>query len=176
MKSFIYLILNTPLRSPALHWDVTGAGGDQGLGFHSWLGVRSHISEVQIAHPHYLTEVPFISFITALSLNVHSSRSALIWTTICCVRLHSQPQTMLVDQSAAPPMRDLYALNHHPWMEPLPAWIMEESAALSEAEVLEEQMLKAGILASLQDAPDDPDTKVEVPKSSVSSLRLVRIL
>ncbi|KAG7223481.1 hypothetical protein INR49_015474, partial [Caranx melampygus] len=91
------------------------------------------------------------------------------------LRSHSQPQMMPVDHSAAPPMRDLYALNHHPWMEPLPAWIMEESAALSEAEVLEEQMLKAGILASLQDAPDDPDTKVEVPKSSVSSLRLQQL-
>uniref|UniRef100_A0A3B5MHV5 Rhomboid domain containing 3 n=1 Tax=Xiphophorus couchianus TaxID=32473 RepID=A0A3B5MHV5_9TELE len=34
-------------------------------------------------------------------------------------------------------------------------------------EVLEEQMLRAGIMASLQDTPD---TKVEVPKSSVSSL------
>lgn len=43
----------------------------------------------------------------------------------------------------------------------------------AEAEVLEEQMLRAGILASLQDAPDDPGAKVEVPKSSVSSLRLV---
>lgn len=94
----------------------------------------------------------------------------------CCLRLNSQPQMTPVDQSAAPPTRDLYAPNHHPRMEPLPAWIMEESAALSEAEMLEVQMLKAGILASLQDSPDDSDAKVEVPKSSVSSLRLVIIL
>uniref|UniRef100_A0A3Q0RW81 Rhomboid domain containing 3 n=1 Tax=Amphilophus citrinellus TaxID=61819 RepID=A0A3Q0RW81_AMPCI len=45
-----------------------------------------------------------------------------------------------------------------------------ESTAIAEAEVLEEEMLRAGILASLQDAPDEPDPKVEVPKSSVSSL------
>ncbi|XP_023269384.1 rhomboid domain-containing protein 3 isoform X1 [Seriola lalandi dorsalis] len=87
----------------------------------------------------------------------------------------SQSHMMPVDQASAPPMRDLFVLNHHPWIEPSPAWIMEESAALSEAEVLEEQMLKAGILASLQDAPDDPDAKVEVPKSSVSSLRLQQL-
>ncbi len=78
---------------------------------------------------------------------------------------------MPVDQAAAPPMRDPSVLNHHPWVDPVPAWM--EPAARSEAEVLEEQMLRAGILASLQDAPDDPDAKVEVPKSSVSSLRLV---
>lgn len=81
-----------------------------------------------------------------------------------------------VDQTAPPPMRDPSVLNHHPWVEPVPAWIMQQSAVLSEAEVLEEQMLHAGILASLQDGPEDIDAKVEVPKSSVSSLRLVFIL
>uniref|UniRef100_A0A3B3Z2S5 Peptidase S54 rhomboid domain-containing protein n=1 Tax=Poecilia mexicana TaxID=48701 RepID=A0A3B3Z2S5_9TELE len=57
---------------------------------------------------------------------------------------------------------------------PSPAWVMEvqAAAAVSEAEVLEEQLLRAGIMASLQDAPD---TKVEVPKSSVSSLRLQQL-
>ncbi|XP_040897419.1 rhomboid domain-containing protein 3 [Toxotes jaculatrix] len=90
-------------------------------------------------------------------------------------RSRSLSEMMPVDQAAAPPTRDLSVWNHHPQIEPLPAWIMEESAALSEAEVLEEQMLRAGILASLQDAPDDPDAKVEVPKSSVSSLRLQQL-
>ena len=80
---------------------------------------------------------------------------------------------MPADQAAAPPMRDPSVLNHHPWADPVPAWVINESAALSEAEVLEDQMLRAGILASLQDAPDNPDAKVEVSKSSVSSLRLV---
>ncbi|GLD53982.1 rhomboid domain-containing protein 3 [Lates japonicus] len=90
-------------------------------------------------------------------------------------RSGSLSQMMPVDQAAAPPMRDLSVLNHHPWIEPSPAWMMEESAAVSEAEVLEEQMLRAGILASLQDAPDNPDAKVEVHKSSVSSLRLQQL-
>lgn len=81
---------------------------------------------------------------------------------------------MHVNQAAVQAaMRDPPVVNHHPWIEPLPAWMMEESAAMSEAEVLDEQMLRAGILASLHDAPD---AKVEVPKSSVSSLRLVFIL
>ncbi|XP_039875193.1 rhomboid domain-containing protein 3 [Simochromis diagramma] len=89
----------------------------------------------------------------------------------------SQPvsQTMPVDQSAAVPMNQPSASNHRSWIEPLPAWIMEESTVTAEAEVLEEQMLRAGILASLQDAPYDPGAKVEVPKSSVSSLRLQQL-
>lgn len=48
---------------------------------------------------------------------------------------------------------------------------MSDSAEVSETQLLEEQMLRAGILASLRDAPDHTDAKVEVPKSSVSSLR-----
>ncbi|XP_034727732.1 rhomboid domain-containing protein 3 [Etheostoma cragini] len=79
------------------------------------------------------------------------------------------------DQAAAPPMRDPSGLNPHPRVDLAPAWIMNEFATLSEAEGLEEQMLRAGILASLQDAPDSPDAKVEVHKSSVSSLRLQQL-
>ncbi|XP_041855837.1 rhomboid domain-containing protein 3 isoform X1 [Melanotaenia boesemani] len=86
----------------------------------------------------------------------------------------SLPQFTPVDQPNVPPVS--IAFNQHSWMEPLPAWIVEESTALSKAEVLEEQMLRAGILASLEDAPEeDPDAKVEVPKSSVSSLRLQQL-
>ncbi|XP_044053544.1 rhomboid domain-containing protein 3 isoform X2 [Siniperca chuatsi] len=90
-------------------------------------------------------------------------------------RSRSLSQKMPVDQADAPPMRDPSVFNHHPWVDPMPAWIMKESAVQSEAEVLDEQMLRAGILASLQDAADDPDAKVEVPKSSVSSLRLQQL-
>ena len=36
--------------------------------------------------------------------------------------------------------------------------------------------MKAGILASLQDTSEDPEGRVEVPKSSVSSLRQVIIM
>ncbi|XP_054905048.1 rhomboid domain-containing protein 3 [Poeciliopsis prolifica] len=86
----------------------------------------------------------------------------------------SLPLAMAVDFASPPPVRDPTGYNLHPWMEPpSPAWVMEEqTAAVSEAEVLEEQMLRAGIMASLQDTPD---TKVEVPKSSVSSLRLQQL-
>uniref|UniRef100_A0A3P9QDT7 Rhomboid domain containing 3 n=1 Tax=Poecilia reticulata TaxID=8081 RepID=A0A3P9QDT7_POERE len=87
----------------------------------------------------------------------------------------SLPQFMAVDHAAPPPLRDPAAYNLHPWMEPpSSAWVMEvqAAAAVSEAEVLEEHMLRAGIMASLQDAPD---TKVEVAKSSVSSLRLQQL-
>uniref|UniRef100_UPI0037E7497E rhomboid domain-containing protein 3 n=1 Tax=Semicossyphus pulcher TaxID=241346 RepID=UPI0037E7497E len=87
----------------------------------------------------------------------------------------SLSQMMAVDHAAAPPMRDPTVYNHHPREYLEPAWLMTESAAQSEAEVLEEQMLRAGILASLEDAPGNPDAKVEVPKSSVSSLRLQQL-
>ncbi|XP_076854105.1 rhomboid domain-containing protein 3 [Brachyhypopomus gauderio] len=45
----------------------------------------------------------------------------------------------------------------------------------SDPQLLEEQLLRAGILASLQDAPEGMADKVEVPKSSVSSLRLQQL-
>lgn len=59
------------------------------------------------------------------------------------------------------------------WQHPDPEWHQESLA--TDAQMLEEQMLRAGILASLQDAPEGADEKVEVPKSSVSSLRLVML-
>lgn len=61
----------------------------------------------------------------------------------------------------------------HVWQHSVPEWHQE--ALPTDAQMLEEQMLRAGILASLQDAPEGADGKVEVPKSSVSSLRLVRL-
>lgn len=87
----------------------------------------------------------------------------------------SHPPMMHENNAIAPPMRDPLFYNHHPKEYQIPAWAVTEAAAQSEAEVLEEQMLRAGILASLQDAPDNPDSKVEVPKSSVSSLRLQQL-
>ncbi|XP_028314164.1 rhomboid domain-containing protein 3 [Gouania willdenowi] len=67
------------------------------------------------------------------------------------------------------------AWNPHPWTGAVSAWVTAQAPAGSEEEVLEEQMLRAGIQASLQDLPDDPQAKVEVPKSSVSSLRLQQL-
>lgn len=72
-----------------------------------------------------------------------------------------------VNQASPPDVEDASSLSPHS----SPVWIRQESAALSEVDVLEEQMLTAGILASLQDAPEDVGAKVEVPKTSVSSLR-----
>ncbi|XP_076007204.1 rhomboid domain-containing protein 3 [Genypterus blacodes] len=83
-------------------------------------------------------------------------------------------QMMPLEQAADSHPRDPSSLNQHPWSEPVPTWLMD-STALTEADLLEEQMLRAGILASLQDAPDNPNAKLEVPKSSVSSLRLQQL-
>lgn len=83
------------------------------------------------------------------------------------------PQRTPADQAAAAAVRDASVLNYHPWVDTRPAWVMNNSVLQSDAEVLEEEMLRAGIMASLQDVPDSPDSKVEVSKSSVSSLRSV---
>ncbi|XP_056142565.1 rhomboid domain-containing protein 3 [Lampris incognitus] len=93
-------------------------------------------------------------------------------------RSESLSETISEDQvlpSNHPTSRDPCLMNQQPWMEPGSAWSTEASVVLSEAQLLEEQMLRVGILASLQDTAEDPDTKVEVPKSSVSSLRLQQL-
>lgn len=54
----------------------------------------------------------------------------------------------------------------------VPDWLGEMVATPAlEAQLLDEEMLRVGILASLQDTPERPVDKVEVPKCSVSSLR-----
>ena len=73
-------------------------------------------------------------------------------------------------------MRDPSVFNQRPWLDPVPPWIVEGSTPMSEAQLVEEQMLRAGIMASLQDVSEDPSAKVEVSKSSVSSLRFVLVL
>lgn len=60
-----------------------------------------------------------------------------------------------------------------PWQHTVPEWHQE--SLVTDSQILEEQMLRAGILASLQDAPEGTADKVEVPKSSVSSLRLQQL-
>ncbi|KAI4889250.1 hypothetical protein NFI96_026332 [Prochilodus magdalenae] len=61
-----------------------------------------------------------------------------------------------------------------PWQQSAPEWHREPHVA-TDTQLLEEQLLRAGILASLQDAPEGTADKVEVPKSSVSSLRLQQL-
>ncbi|KAG9354930.1 hypothetical protein JZ751_001643 [Albula glossodonta] len=62
-----------------------------------------------------------------------------------------------------------------PWPSPEPDWLIEGASAASDVQLLDEELLRAGILASLQDAPEGSVDKVEVPKSSVSSLRLQQL-
>ncbi|XP_034547814.1 rhomboid domain-containing protein 3 [Notolabrus celidotus] len=111
----------------------------------------------------FIPDWAYVSTLSRLRLPTYSTSQ----------RSHSQ--MMPGDNAIAPPLRDPLFFNHHPQQYPVHAWLTTESAAQSESEVLEEQMLRAGILASLQDAPDNPDAKVEVPKSSVSSLRLQQL-
>ncbi|KAI3372851.1 hypothetical protein L3Q82_023302 [Scortum barcoo] len=127
----------------------------------SFIGMLQELEEARVLD--FIPDWAYVSTSARIRLPTHTTSQK------------SLPQMMPVDRVAASPMRDPSILNHHPWVDPVPAWIIRESAAQSEAEVLDEQMLRAGILASLQDAPDDPDAKVEVPKSSVSSLRLQQL-
>ncbi|XP_056888609.1 rhomboid domain-containing protein 3 isoform X2 [Takifugu flavidus] len=123
------------------------------------------LQELEEAMPLYL--VPYWAYIPSFSWlrlptynNSHSSRSF--------------SQGRRVDQAAAASIRDPSAANLHT-SGTAPSWITSDSAEVSETQLLEEQMLRAGILASLRDAPDHADAKVEVPKSSVSSLRLQQL-
>lgn len=54
-------------------------------------------------------------------------------------------------------------------------WGMNQAPVPTETELLEEEMLRAGILASLREAPESSAEKVELSKSSVSSLRLQQL-
>lgn len=58
------------------------------------------------------------------------------------------------------------------WTHTAPEW-KPEPAMVTDEQVLDEELLRAGILASLRDAPEGSVDKVEVQKSSVSSLRCV---
>ncbi|XP_023660125.1 rhomboid domain-containing protein 3 [Paramormyrops kingsleyae] len=63
-----------------------------------------------------------------------------------------------------------------PSIPSVPDWLGEMVATPAlEAQLLDEEMLRVGILASLQDTPERLGDKVEVPKSSVSSLRLQQL-
>lgn len=64
--------------------------------------------------------------------------------------------------------------NYSTWQQSVSEW-PQESPLATDSQLLEEQMLRAGILASLHDAPEGTADKVEVPKSSVSSLRLQQL-
>ncbi|XP_066514052.1 rhomboid domain-containing protein 3-like [Hoplias malabaricus] len=78
-----------------------------------------------------------------------------------------------LEASSGPPLDGPSFLS--PWRQhPSPGW-HHEGVAPSDAQLLEDQFLRAGILASLQDAPEGGAEKVEVPKSSVSSLRLQQL-
>lgn len=60
-----------------------------------------------------------------------------------------------------------------PWTHTAPQW-QREPLTVTEEQLLDEELLRAGILASLRDAPEGTAAdKVEVQKSSVSSLRCV---
>nr|XP_006640519.1 PREDICTED: rhomboid domain-containing protein 3 [Lepisosteus oculatus] len=68
-----------------------------------------------------------------------------------------------------------YDTRPEPWKSQEPDWAAGGVPAVSEVQLLEEQLLRAGILASLQDAPEGSVEKLELPKSSVSSLRLQQL-
>ncbi|XP_077418579.1 rhomboid domain-containing protein 3 isoform X2 [Vanacampus margaritifer] len=114
-----------------------------------------------------LEAVNVLTFIPTSAYIPTSSRLRL--PTYSSSQMSTSPSQFMYEEHAIPPvMMDRLTLNHHLWEEPQSVW-------RPESEVLEEQMLRAGILASLQDAPDEVNRKVVVPKSSVSALRLQQL-
>ncbi|KAG7480829.1 hypothetical protein MATL_G00060580 [Megalops atlanticus] len=77
--------------------------------------------------------------------------------------------------SHRPPWEDSHPVPLQPWSPPVHDWLGEGAVSASEVQLLDEELLRAGILASLQDVSEGPGDKVEVPKSSVSSLRLQQL-
>ncbi|XP_041084671.1 rhomboid domain-containing protein 3-like [Polyodon spathula] len=74
------------------------------------------------------------------------------------------------------PHWSIYHTPPAPWRSAAFEWTAERALAASESLLLEEELLRAGILASLQESSEEsPNNKLEVPKSSVSSLRLQQL-
>uniref|UniRef100_A0A3P8W0P2 Rhomboid domain-containing protein 3 n=1 Tax=Cynoglossus semilaevis TaxID=244447 RepID=A0A3P8W0P2_CYNSE len=115
-----------------------------------------------------LEDTSLLEFIPSWAYVSTSARFRLPTFTTTSHRSGAHSEIMPVNLAAAASWRDHLLLDS-------PAWMMQGSAAVAEAEVLEEEMLRAGIIASLQDRPEHPDAKVEVSKSSVSSLRLQQL-
>uniref|UniRef100_A0A3P9H6M1 Rhomboid domain containing 3 n=1 Tax=Oryzias latipes TaxID=8090 RepID=A0A3P9H6M1_ORYLA len=111
-----------------------------------------------------LQELEDARILDVLPVRAYIPTSTRLRLPIYATSQRSPPQLVPQDQVSPPLERYPAAFHQQSWME------------MSEAEVLEEEMLRAGILASLKDAPEgDPDSKIEVPKSSVSSLRLQQL-
>ncbi|KAL4646652.1 rhomboid domain-containing protein 3 [Arapaima gigas] len=79
--------------------------------------------------------------------------------------------------SSHPPYwEDVHPAPSWPWPSHLgPDSVTEGPMTAFETQILDEELLRAGILASLQDSIEVEVEKVEVPKSSVSSLRLQQL-
>ncbi|XP_064793248.1 rhomboid domain-containing protein 3 [Oncorhynchus masou masou] len=126
----------------------------------SFIGVLQKIENIGIFN--FLPDWAYVPYYSRLRLPTYNTSQ----------RSGPFPQVAPSNRS---PMEDFPPVNPQPWLASVPHWLLDGSAAVSEAQLLEEQMLRAGILASLQDAPEEPGTKVEVPKSSVSFLRLQQL-
>lgn len=135
-----------------------------------------HFCAISIGHNYNqsliksLQELKQVTFLNFIPESAYISTSGQMRLPICSSPVRSASSHQMY---AAPlPVRDPAFFSHNPWMDQEFSQ-REETAPLSEAEQLEEQMLRAAMLESLQDAAED--AKVEVPKSSVSSLRLQQL-
>ncbi|KAJ8379330.1 hypothetical protein SKAU_G00001080 [Synaphobranchus kaupii] len=109
---------------------------------------------------------------------ISSSSRDWLPTSITTQRHAPFLQSLSVGQSASshrPDWEDSHPVPPQPWPSPVSDWLMEGAATTSQVQLLDEELLRAGILASLQDTSEGPGDKVEVPKSSVSSLRLQQL-
>lgn len=93
-------------------------------------------------------------------------------------QLTPEPSSASPPPAPAPFNRPHWPIYHTPpapWQSAAFEWTAEGALAASESLLLEEELLRAGILASLQESPEESPDKLEVPKSSVSSLRLQQL-
>ncbi|XP_053725798.1 rhomboid domain-containing protein 3 isoform X2 [Synchiropus splendidus] len=135
-----------------------------------------HFCAISVGHNYSQSLIKALQELRQLSSVNLIPRSSYI-STSAHMRLpthHSSARSTSSHQMCAAPLpvRDPAIFKHQPWWDQVSS-LREELAPLTEAEQLEEQMLRAAMLESLQDAPED--AKIEVPKSSVSSLRLQQL-
>ncbi|MBN3309370.1 RHBD3 protein, partial [Amia calva] len=121
-------------------------------------------------------ELALFWFLPHKALVISSSRNYLpMSSTIQRPEMFPEPS---YSQQTTPFQRTQWAEYQLPpvhWQSVASDLVAEEVLVMSEVQLLEEELLRVGILASLVDTPEAAADKAEVPKSSVSSLRLQQL-
>ncbi|XP_062873788.1 rhomboid domain-containing protein 3 [Trichomycterus rosablanca] len=109
--------------------------------------------------------IPGVSYLPSYQLPTYTSPTQRPepYTEAARLGLAATSRSQLEDHSHA-----------QPWAHSVPEWHYEPVME-TDTQLLDEELLRVGIMASLQDAPEGAADKMEVSKSSVSSIRLQQL-